>query len=98
MNLRILLTILPLAFCCTRIYTLPHKSWVRSSELICSHNLGLAQVVAEENYDGPDMTYYFDEAEKPPHGPDDGGDDDDEHVKAVRKSGAAWWSKLKGMY
>lgn len=62
----------------------------------CSLSPGLTQVVAEENYDGPDMTYYFDEAEKPPHGPDDGDGDDDEHVK--RKSGAAWWSKLKGMY
>ncbi|MEW5303346.1 MAG: hypothetical protein WDW36_006048 [Sanguina aurantia] len=56
------------------------------------------EVVAEENYDGPDMTYYFDEAEKPPHGPDDGGGDDDEHEKATRRSGAAWWSQLKGMY
>ncbi|KAG1661191.1 hypothetical protein FOA52_005997 [Chlamydomonas sp. UWO 241] len=30
------------------------------------------EVFADDNYDGPDMTYYFDPDEKPPHGPDDG--------------------------
>ncbi len=31
----------------------------------------LVQVMDEENYDGPDITYYFDTPDKPPHGPDD---------------------------
>ncbi|KAG2441123.1 hypothetical protein HXX76_003975 [Chlamydomonas incerta] len=36
------------------------------------------EVMDEENYDGPDITYYFDQKDKPPHGPDDdeGGDSD----------------------
>ncbi|PNH12468.1 Gamma-glutamyl hydrolase, partial [Tetrabaena socialis] len=29
------------------------------------------EVMDEENYDGPDITYYFDEPETPPSGPDD---------------------------
>lgn len=35
------------------------------------------EVLDDENYDGPDITYYFDTQDKPPHGPDDdeGGDD-----------------------
>lgn len=33
------------------------------------------EVLGEDNYDGPDITYYFDKKDKPPHGPDD--DDDD---------------------
>ena len=34
------------------------------------------EVLPEDNYDGPDITYYFDTQDKPPHGPDDdeGGD------------------------
>lgn len=35
------------------------------------------EVFGEDNYDGPDMTYYFDKKDKPPHGPDDDDDDDD---------------------
>lgn len=30
------------------------------------------ETMAADNYDGPDMTYYFDKPEKPPVGPDDG--------------------------
>lgn len=33
------------------------------------------EVEAEDNYDGPDMTYYFDKPEDPDVGPDDGGGD-----------------------
>lgn len=33
------------------------------------------EVEAEDNYDGPDMTYYFDKPEDNPDGPDDGGGD-----------------------
>ncbi len=30
------------------------------------------EVTDEDNYDGPDMTYYFDKPDSPPdHGPDD---------------------------
>ncbi|KAG2482320.1 hypothetical protein HYH03_018742 [Edaphochlamys debaryana] len=29
------------------------------------------EVMDEENYDGPDITYYFDTPDRPPHGPDD---------------------------
>lgn len=29
------------------------------------------QVFGEDNYDGPDITYYFDAKETPPFGPDD---------------------------
>ncbi|GIL44397.1 hypothetical protein Vafri_1876 [Volvox africanus] len=29
------------------------------------------EVMDDENYDGPDITYYFDTPDKPPHGPDD---------------------------
>jgi hypothetical protein len=30
-----------------------------------------ARCAAADNYDGPDMTYYFDQKDKPPSGPDD---------------------------
>ncbi|GFH11176.1 gamma-glutamyl hydrolase [Haematococcus lacustris] len=29
------------------------------------------QTTEEENYDGPDITYYFDKPDHPPSGPDD---------------------------
>ncbi|GAX73090.1 hypothetical protein CEUSTIGMA_g543.t1 [Chlamydomonas eustigma] len=32
-------------------------------------------VTEEDNYDGPDIAYYFDPQEKPPSGPDDGPED-----------------------
>lgn len=32
------------------------------------------EVFADDNYDGPDMCYYFDVDDHPPHGPDDGPD------------------------
>ncbi|GAX73089.1 hypothetical protein CEUSTIGMA_g542.t1 [Chlamydomonas eustigma] len=34
------------------------------------------EVAEEDNYDGPDITYYFDPADNPPLGPDDGGHPD----------------------
>lgn len=30
------------------------------------------EIPDDDNYDGPDITYYFDEKENPPDGPDDG--------------------------
>ena len=45
------------------------------------------QVTDEENYDGPDITYYFDHQEEPPHGADDdegGGDVPARADKSVR--------------
>eukprot|EP00195_Chlamydomonas_chlamydogama_P004992 CAMPEP_0202904808 /NCGR_PEP_ID=MMETSP1392-20130828/31165_1 /ASSEMBLY_ACC=CAM_ASM_000868 /TAXON_ID=225041 /ORGANISM="Chlamydomonas chlamydogama, Strain SAG 11-48b" /LENGTH=315 /DNA_ID=CAMNT_0049592621 /DNA_START=102 /DNA_END=1049 /DNA_ORIENTATION=+ len=35
------------------------------------------EAIEEDNYDGPDMAYFFDKKEKPPHGPDDGPDDNE---------------------
>lgn len=45
-----------------------------------------AQVMDEENYDGPDMTYYFDKPDTPPHGPDDEGGED-KRLKARHPDG-----------
>ncbi len=55
------------------------------------------QVLGEDNYDGPDMTYYFDDKEEPPSGPDDGPA---LHAIKARKhqQGAAYWSKQKGVF
>jgi gamma-glutamyl hydrolase len=55
------------------------------------------EVQDEDNYDGPDITYYFDEKEKPPSGPDDKPDDPD--VKpdslAARKKAHPMSSSMK---
>ena len=34
-----------------------------------------------QNYDGPDMTYYFDKKGRPPSGPEDDDDSDKPHDK-----------------
>ncbi|KXZ56974.1 hypothetical protein GPECTOR_1g88 [Gonium pectorale] len=40
------------------------------------------EVMDEENYDGPDITYYFDQPDKPPHGPDDDEGEDSGPTRA----------------
>lgn len=68
----------------------------------------------EENYDGPDITYYFDQKDKPPHGPDDdeGGDgggpaapeqapsseDGEELSEAKRELHFKFWSTQGGFF
>ncbi len=48
----------------------------------------------EDNYDGPDMTYYFDDKEEPPSGPDDGPAGPEVHaIKARKGKQSAHWSK-----
>ncbi len=42
----------------------------------------------EENYDGPDITYYFDTKDKPPHGPDDDEGEDSGPTRAERAPSA----------
>ena len=72
------------------------------------------QVMDEENYDGPDITYYFDQKDKPPHGPDDdeGGDgggpaapeqapsseDGEELSEAKRELHFKFWSTQGGFF
>ncbi|KAG2450314.1 hypothetical protein HYH02_004819 [Chlamydomonas schloesseri] len=47
------------------------------------------EVMDEENYDGPDITYYFDQKDKPPHGPDDDEGEDSGPTRAERAPGSA---------
>lgn len=41
------------------------------------------EVTEEDNYDGPDITYYIDKKDLPPSGPDDGLGNDGPHVMAA---------------
>lgn len=57
------------------------------------------QTTAEDNYDGPDMTYYLDKKELPPDGPDDATrDHNGQHSAGVMKSHYNWWASQQGMF
>lgn len=61
------------------------------------------EAVAEDNYDGPDMTYYLDEQDKPPSGPDDdeggGGDSDAAALRArQQQQHLSFWKTQGGIF
>lgn len=69
---------------------------IYSTQLIFSARF---EVLGEDNYDGPDMTYYFDDKEDPPSGPDDGHDDTNgTHPPELRRQASAFWAKSKGIF
>ena len=45
------------------------------------NNMCVVATVPLQNYDGPDMTYYFDKKGRPPSGPEDDDDSDKPHDK-----------------